>query len=132
MIHGERLVLVLVVNVQVDGIGRNFFVAKSFGDFINALFRFVAVTRLLKSQSPQRRQLRATNQCREVLHDFCRCRAGEHVIIDLASFSTKRIKIVSLFPKIESTSPGIVEKNAVGQAFAEAHEKGDRLVEGIS
>jgi hypothetical protein len=48
-VDGEGAVLVLIIDVQVDGIGGNFFVAESFSDFVHACFRFVTVTRLLKA-----------------------------------------------------------------------------------
>ncbi len=130
-VYRERLVFVLIINVQINSVGGNLFVAKGFFDFVDAFFRLVTVARLLEAQRPQRRQFRAAHQRGKVLHDFGRRRPGEKVIVDFAAFGTKRIEIVAFLAEVESAAPGVVEENAISEPFAQADKERDGLVKRI-
>src|SRR6266571_5296314 len=54
-IHGEWAILLLVINIEVKHVGRNFAPAELAGDFAYPLLREVAIARLLKTKSEQRR-----------------------------------------------------------------------------
>src|SRR5258708_39196681 len=71
-VDGEWLVFVLIVDVQINGVDRNFFVAEGLGNFVYACFRLVAVARLLETQSPQWRQFGSAGQSPKILHDLGR------------------------------------------------------------
>src|SRR5258708_5535609 len=81
-VDGEWLVFVLIVNVQINGVDGNFFVAKSLGNFVYPRFRLVGVARLLETQSPQWRQFGSAGQSRKILHDFAGSWPSEKVVVD--------------------------------------------------
>src|SRR5215471_12942909 len=85
-IDGKGSVFVLIVDIEVNRIQRNLFVAEGFGNFKHTGFRLVAVARLLESQSPKRRQFHPAYQRREIFDDFFWRRTGKEIVVDLSTF----------------------------------------------
>ena len=59
ILHGERGVVLLVVDVQVDDVSGNFLFTEELGNLPDAGFGIVAVAALLVAQCEQRRQRHA-------------------------------------------------------------------------
>ncbi len=85
VIPGERLVVVLVMNIQPDDVGGNFLLAERVGHQPHAGFGIIAVTALVIAQRPERRQRHPPGQCGVTLNDFFRVRAVDEIIIQIAA-----------------------------------------------
>ena len=130
-VDGEGRVALLVVDVQIDGIGGNFFLAERLDDFASLRFGIVTVSALLVAKRPERRKRGSPNKSGVLLDDFLRFRAGDEVIVQLAAIRSKREIVARLLSKVEAAAVGVVEENAVGRAFAKADEKRNCLIERI-
>ncbi len=129
MVNGR--IALLVVDVEIDYVGGNFLFAKEAHDFTGAGFGVVAVAALLVAEAPERGERRAADQRGVFRDDFLRIGTGEEIIVQLATFGAEG-KIVGRFlAEIEAAAVGIVEKKAVGGAFAEADEKWNGFVERV-
>src|SRR5262249_3254715 len=130
-VYRERSVFVLVVDVEINRIDRNLFVPECFCDLIHPRFRFVAITRLLEAQRPQRREFGTAHQRSELLSDFLWRWSGKEVVVDLSAFRPERVGVLVFLAKVEASAPGVVEKNSIRQAFAQSNEKRNGLIERV-
>src|SRR6266571_4157103 len=130
-VDGEGAIAVLVVDVEIDDVGRDLFLAEHFRNLADTRFGIVAVAALLIAEGPVRRQRRAANERGELFEDFLRLRSGEKVVVQLATFGADRKSSGSADAKVEIRAMSVVEKKAVGKTFAQADEEGDRFVNGI-
>src|SRR2546425_13358209 len=71
-VNRERSVAFLIVNIEVDRVGRNFLFAQKPGDLPDAGLGIVAVTALLVTERPERRQGRAPRERGVLLDGFFR------------------------------------------------------------
>src|SRR5947207_2949076 len=113
-VNGERTVVLLIVNVEVNDVSGNFSRTKFARDSPYARFRIIAVAALLVSQSEEWRQRRSPHQGGEVLDYRLRFRAIEKVVVEFTPVRTERVEIARLFSKIEITAISVVEKNSIG------------------
>ena len=67
-INGERTVILLVIDIQIDHVSGNLALAEFARDLPHPRFGIVAVAALLISEGKQRRQRRAPDQLREILN----------------------------------------------------------------
>src|ERR1035437_7259376 len=88
-IDGERPILELVVDVEVEHVGRDLVAAETVGDLPSLGFRIVAVARLLEAKRPQRRKWRHSSEISVAFHDLFRRGAIEKIIVELAAFGTE-------------------------------------------
>ena len=130
-IDGEGAILVLVVDVEVDHVGRNSVGAKTVGDFSNLRFGRVAVTRLLETESPQRRQRRRSGEIGVGLDNLFGRGAVEKVIVERSAFGAEGIHIARLLAKVKPRAPGVVEKNPVTMSAVDGEEKRNALVKRV-
>ena len=118
-VDGERRVALLIVDVKINDVGGNLFLAQSLDDLAGARFGIIAVAALLVAERPERRKRRAAHERGKLLDDFLGLRAGDKVVVQLAAFGSKRKIIGRLFAEVEAAAVGVVEENAVGRALAE-------------
>src|SRR5207344_981095 len=69
-VDGEGGIAFMVVDIEVDRVARNLYVAESFRDFADTCFGIVGIAALLETESPIRRELRVARQSGEHLHDL--------------------------------------------------------------
>src|ERR1700733_11638673 len=85
-IYGEWSIFVLIVDVEVDDVGRNFIGAKAISNPTQLRLRSVAVTRLLESERPQRRQRRCSGEVGIAFDDLFGRWPVEKVVVEWAAF----------------------------------------------
>src|SRR5215813_8081225 len=100
-IDRERRVPLLIINVEIDRIGRNLVFAQAFNNLIRSLFRIIGVPALLVAQRPEWRKRRSACQRSVVLNDFLWRRSGKVVVVELAAVGTERIVVTRLLSKIK-------------------------------
>src|SRR5713226_133562 len=88
-IDGERAVLKLVVDVEVEDVGGNPVGAETVGDLARLRFRRVGVARLLKAESPQRRERRRPGEIGVAFYDLLGSGAIEDVVVKRSAFRTE-------------------------------------------
>ena len=130
-IDGERGVTFLIVNIQIDGVGRNFLFAQEPRDFPHAGLGIVAIAALLVTEYPKRWQGRAPGERGVLLDDFFWSPPGNKVIIQFPAFRSERKIVRGLFPEIETAAVGVVKEQAVGHALAKSHKKRNGLVKRV-
>ena len=81
-IDGEGAVLVLVVDVEIDGVGGDMVGAEAVGDLHDAGLGIVAVTRLLEAERPERRQRRRAGEPGVGFDDVFGIGAVDEVVVD--------------------------------------------------
>ena len=96
-IDGEGGIALLIVNVQVDDISRDFLVAKGFHNFAGARLGIIAIAALLVTERPEWGQRRSAGQGRVLLDDLFRFGTGDEVVVQLTAFSAKRKVVSRLF-----------------------------------
>src|SRR5258708_30620380 len=128
LVHGERTMSLLKINVQIEHVGGNLVGPQARGNFAHTRFGFVTEAGLLKAQRPQRRKRRQTRQPSVRLHYLFRVRPIEEVIVDRAAFGSKRISVSLAFAEVKTGGPGIVEQKSHGVAGADGHKKWDALI----
>src|SRR5579859_5897437 len=126
-IHGKGGVALLIVDVEINGIGGNLFITQRLDDLARPRFWVIAVAALLVAKRPERRKRRAANESGELLHDILRLWTGNEVIIQLAAVRSKRKIIARRFSEIKAAAVGVVEEEPIGCAFAQRSEKRNRL-----
>ena len=127
----EGGVALLIVDVKINGIGRNLFLPQRLDDLSSPRFGVITVAALLVAERPERRKRRAANQRGELLHDFLGLRASDKVIVQLAALCSKGKITGRLLSEVEAAAISVVEKNAICRAFQKAHEKRNGLIERI-
>src|ERR1700747_1133336 len=100
-IYGERAVLLLVVNVQINNVGRDMIRSKTICDFDYSRLRCVTVPRLLKAKSPHRRKWRGSGQPSVCFHHVLRSRSVKNVVIQRSVHSSEGIDIGYLLAKVK-------------------------------
>src|ERR1700674_4023548 len=131
VIYGERAVLLLVVNIQINNVGRDMIRSETICDFDHSRLRCVTVTRLLKPQSPHRRKWHSSSQPCVSFYYVLRSRSVKYVVIQRSAHSAKGIRIGQLLAKVKAATPGIVEEDSERTAGPEGHEVRDSFIEGI-
>src|ERR1700733_8310429 len=131
-IDGERSILVLVVNVEVEHVGRNLVGAQTVRDFPHLRFGNIAISGLLKSQRPKRRQRRRSRQVGVAFQHLFRGWPIEHVVIKRATFSAECNRVASLLAEIKPGAPGVIEKDSVTAGTADAQKKRNAFVKRIN
>src|ERR1700731_376384 len=126
-IHREGPVFLLIIDIEVNHIGRDSALAEFSGDFAHLRLGIIGVPALLVAQRAQRRNRHAADQLRELLDHTLGVGSREKVIVKIAALGPERIRIMTLFPKIKAAAISVVEKNAVGKAIAKSKYKGDIL-----
>ena len=106
----KRGVAFLIVNIEVDGVGRNFLFAQEPCDLPHAGFGIVAVAALLVTEGPERRQRRAPRERGVLLDDFFRLRPCKEIIIQFSTFRAEGKIVRGLFAEIESAAVSVVEE----------------------
>src|SRR5260221_14050993 len=84
-VDGKGTISVLVVDVEIKNVGGNFVGAQTIRDFARLRFRKVTVTRLLKTQCPQRRQGRLAGEVGVAFDHLFRRRAINEVVVERAA-----------------------------------------------
>ena len=77
-------IFLLEIDVEINRICRNRIRTKAISDFENARLREVAISRLLKAESPERRQRRSSREPCICFHDLLGRRAVEQVVVQRA------------------------------------------------
>src|SRR5208282_4758467 len=117
-VDGERSVALLIIDVKINDVGRNLFLAQRLDDLASASFGIIAVAALLVTERPERRKRCAAHKRRELLHDFLGFRTRDKIIVQLAALGSKRKIIGRLFSKVEAAAEGVVKEKAIGRPFA--------------
>ena len=130
-IDGERSILVLVVDVEIEHVGGNLVGAQTVGDLPHLRFGSVAVARLLESKRPQRRKRRRSGQIGVAFDDLFRSGAIEQVVVERAAFGAEGNRVARLLAEIEPGAPGVVEEDSVTAGAVDGEKKGNALVERI-
>ncbi len=130
-VDGERGVALLIVDVEIDDVGRDFLVAKGFDNLTRAGLGVIAVAALLITKGPERRQRRTPGQGRVFFDDSFRLRTRNEVIVQLTAFRAKRKVVPRFLAEIENTSIGVVEEHAVSNTFAQPDKERDGFVEWV-
>src|SRR5207253_10367097 len=89
VIPRKRLVIILIVNVEPDRVGRNLPNTKILGDEAHFPFGIVAVTALVISEGPERRERHVSRERRVALDHFLRIGAVDEVVIERPSLRTE-------------------------------------------
>ena len=113
MIPGERLVIVLIMNVQPDDIGGDFLLAKRVGQQAHPRFGIVTVTTLIEAERPQWRQWHSSGQGGVTFDDFFRIGSVDEVIIQIAAFRAERQQVLAFAAHVERAAPGVIQENPV-------------------
>src|SRR4029077_8338634 len=130
-IDGERPIPVLIVDVEIDDVGRDPVIAKTRSDFPDLRLRSVTVARLLETQRPERGERRFPGEISVGFHDLLRRGAVNEVVVERAAFGAEGNRIARLLAEIEPGAPGVVEKNPVAARSVNREEKGDGLVQRV-
>src|SRR5579871_6075317 len=129
LIDGERSIVILIINVQIERIRRNPVCTQAVCDLSHFGLRMVAVARLLKSKRPKRWQRRWSSQP-------CICRKHmlgigpiKDVIVERPAFRTERVGIRILSAKIKTGSPRVVEQNSCSCTPARRQKERNALID---
>src|ERR1035438_9938975 len=122
-IDGEWSILVLVVDVEVEHVGRNLVGAETVGDLPSLGFRSVAVARLLEAKRPQRRKWRHSGEISVAFHDLFRRGAIEKIIVERAAFGAEGNRVARLLAEVKPRAPGVVEEHAITAGAADCEEE---------
>ena len=131
MIPGERVVSVLVVDVEPEHVGRDPALAEVLRDEADLRLRVVAVAALLVAEGPPRRQRHPAGQLRVARDDLLRRGAVDEVVVQLAPRGAEGEEILALAADVERGAERVVEEEAVGPPRPHHDEEGDRDVDGI-
>src|ERR1700681_1111459 len=107
----ERRIAVLVVDIEIEDISGNSFVAQQSRDLPDPGFRVVAVAALLVAQAPKGTQRRAADQGGVLFDDLFWLGTREEIIVQLATLGAKRIVIRRFLAEIKAAAVGVVEEN---------------------
>src|SRR2546422_7997692 len=92
-VDGEGAIAVLIIDIQVDDVGRDLFLAERFRNLADTSFGIVAVAALLIAEGPVRRQRRAADERGELFDDRKSTRLNSsHGYISYAVFCLKKKK----------------------------------------
>ena len=127
----ERLVAVLVMDIEPDHVGRNPPLAEVAGDEPDPRLRVVAVAALVITERPPGRQRHAPSHVGVALDDAFRIRPVNQVVIELAAFRAERQQARRRVADVEVAAERVVEKNAVGPSAAQHEVERDRHVDRI-
>src|SRR5271167_2705474 len=130
-IDGEGAILELVVDVEVEDIGRYRVGAKTLGNLPHLRFRSVAVARLLEAKSPQRRQRGRSGEIGIALYHLFRRWAIEHVVVKRATFGAEENGVPRLFAEVKPGAPGVVEEKSITAGVVNGQEKGNALIKWV-
>src|ERR1700737_3650499 len=131
VIYGERAVPLLVVNIQINNVGRYVIRSKTICNFDHSRLRCVTVPRLLKPQRPERRKWHGSSQPRVCFYYALRSRSIKDVVIQRSVNSSEGIDIRQLLAEVKAAAPGIVEEDPECAASPEGHEVRDSFIEGV-
>ena len=124
----ERCVALLIIDIEIDGVGRYFFLAERLDDLPRSRFGIVGIAALLVAECPERRQRRASRHGGVFFDDFLGIWSGNEVVVQVPAFSAKGKIILRLFAEIKDASIGVVEEKAISDAVAKPDEKGNGFV----
>ena len=130
-VPGERVVAVLVVDVEPEHVGGDALEPEGVGEVAHLRLRIVAVARLVVAERPQRRQRRAADQLGEALHDVSRRGPVDEVVVQRAVHGSEREQVPVLLAGVEPGAERVVEEDAVRAPVPQHHEEGHRDVEGV-
>ncbi len=130
-IDGEGAVAVLVIDIEIDHVGGDVFIAEGLRDLADAGFRKIAVAGLLVAERPERRQRRSSGERGEGGEDALGFGAEEEIIVEFAAFGAEGVGVVAGLAEVERGAPGVVHEDAVGAAVAHAVEEGNGFVERV-
>ena len=80
-VDGEGRVTLLVVDVQINGVGGNFVLAQRLDDLASFRFGIIAVAALLVAERPERGKRRAADERGVFLDDLLGLGAGDEVVV---------------------------------------------------
>src|SRR5712692_4549127 len=89
VIYGERAVLLLEVDIQIDDVGGDMIRSQTVCDFDHSRLRRVAVTRLLIAESPERGKRRSPSQPGVRLHYLFRSGSIKNIVIQRSIHGAK-------------------------------------------
>src|SRR5579872_6786534 len=95
-VNGEWTVAILIVDVEINDVGRNSVRTKTGSNVSHLRLRRVRVTRLLEAERPKRRQRRLASEIRVAFHDLLRRWAINEVVVERSSFGAERDGITKL------------------------------------
>src|ERR1700738_3596287 len=102
LVYRERSIILLIVDVQIDYVGRNFIRSQTRRNFADSCLGLVTVARLLKTQRPQRRKRRQSGEPGVSAHHLFWIRSVKNVIVDRATLRAKRVQPTLHPSKIET------------------------------
>src|SRR5580700_2467881 len=127
-IDGEGSVLLLVINVEINHVGRNLPLAKFTSHLPYPRLGVVAVAALLIAQRKQRWKWHSPRQCREIADHPFRIRPVEEVVVQFSPVGAEGVCVPKFFPKVKAGSVRVVDKNSVRFAVPHAEKKRNVLV----
>ena len=130
-VPGERVVALLVMDVEPDHVGGDALDPEGVRDEADLGLRVVAVAALVVTEGPHGRQGHAARQLRVAHHDVPRHGAVDEVVVEHAVHGPEGEQAGIGLADVEAGAEGVVEEDAVGAPVAQHHEEGDGHVQGI-
>ena len=85
-VDGERPIVLLVIDVEVDDVGGDLLRAKRTRDFVDARFRIIRVARLLEPERPDWCERGLPGQVGIAGEDGLRLRARDEIVVEITPF----------------------------------------------
>ena len=130
-VPGERVVAVLVVDVEPEDVRGHALEAEGVGQVPHPRFRVIAVARLLVAEGPHRRQGDAAGELRVALDDVFGRGPVDEVVVEGAVHRAEGEEAGIRAPDVERSAERVVEEDAVGAALAQHDVEGHGDVEGV-
>ena len=130
-VYGEGAVVVLVVDVEVEGVGGDVVGAEGVGDGVDFGLRHIAVAGLLEAEGPEGWEGCGAGEPGVGFDDVFGGGAVEEVVVYGAVGSAEGVLVGVFAAKVEEGAPGVVEEDAESGAGAEVDEEGNAFVDGI-
>ena len=130
-VDGEGAVLVLVVDVEIEGVGGEVVGAEAVGDFHELGLVHVAIAGLLKTKGPEGRNGRGAGEPGVGFDYFFRIGAVEEVVVEGAVGGAEGVVVGGLVAEVEEGAEGVVEEDAEGAGGSVVDEEGDGFVDGV-
>src|SRR3984957_14575550 len=126
-VDGEGEILVLNLDVEVDGIGRYFVSPQTVGNLKHSRLRIISVTGLLEAEGPEGGQRRFACKPRVGFNDLPGGGPVNKVVIQGSIDGAEVVDARLHLAEVKAASPGVVEQHTRGTTCAEGHKEGNEI-----